>query len=61
GFSDEGLIKAGEPFFRDEKDSQTHFGLGLYISRILCEKCGGTMSIRNNEKVGATVEIIFQK
>lgn len=61
GFSDEGLIKAGEPFFRDEKYSQTHFGLGLYISRILCEKCGGTMSIRNNEKVGATVEIIFQK
>lgn len=61
GFSDEGLKKAAAPFFRDEKDSQTHCGLGLYICRILCEKCGGTMNIRNNEKAGATVEIRFQK
>ncbi len=57
----ESIEKAAEPFFRDEKDSQTHFGLGLYICRIMCEKCGGTINIRNNESSGATVEIIFPK
>lgn len=59
--SREAIERAAEPFFRDDKDSQTHFGLGLYICRIMCEKCGGTMKIRNNENGGATVEINFQK
>jgi signal transduction histidine kinase len=62
GFTDEALQKAAEPFFRDEKEQdKTHFGLGLYICRILCEKCGGTMNIRNNRQGGATAEIIFPK
>ncbi len=61
GFSNEALKRAAEPFFRDEKNSRTHFGLGLYICRILCEKCGGTMNIGNNAHGGATVEINFQK
>ncbi len=59
--SREAIEKAAEPFFRDDKDSQTHLGLGLYICRIMCEKCGGTMNIRNNENGGATVEVNFQK
>lgn len=59
--SRESIEKAAEPFFRDEKDSQTHFGLGLYICRIMCKKCGGTMKIRNHESGGAAVEIIFPK
>ena len=35
------------------------FGLGLYICDLLCQKHGGTLSIENNDEVGAkiTVEI----
>lgn len=48
GFSAEALRCASEPFFRDEKEpDKTHFGLGLYICRILCEKCGGMLKIGN--------------
>ncbi|MDE7297911.1 MAG: HAMP domain-containing histidine kinase [Lachnospiraceae bacterium] len=49
GFSAEALRSAADPFFRDEKEpDKTHFGLGLYICRILCEKCGGTLKIEND-------------
>lgn len=53
GFSDETLEKADAPFFRDEKEEdKTHFGLGLYICRLLCEKCGGHLYISNGIKGG---------
>lgn len=53
GFSDEALEKAAAPFFRDEKnEDKTHFGLGLYICRLLCGKCGGSLSISNGIKGG---------
>lgn len=57
GFSKEALQKASQPFFRDEKDSQIHFGLGLYICRILCEKCNGTLLIENDMGGKVTVKI----
>lgn len=47
GFTETALKNAAEPFFRDEKNSGTHFGLGLYICRVLCEKCNGHLSISN--------------
>ena len=54
GFSEEALRCAMEPFFRDEREpDKMHFGLGLYICRILCEKCGGTLKIGNVLKEGA--------
>lgn len=53
GFTQEGLRSAAEPFFRDEKEpDKTHFGLGLYICRILCEKCGGRLTIENSGNGG---------
>ena len=53
GFTEEALKNAGQPFFRDEKEpDKTHFGLGLYISRILCEKCGGKLTMENHENGG---------
>ena len=53
GFSGEALKNAAQPFFRDEKEpDKTHFGLGLYICRILCEKCGGTLTVENHENGG---------
>lgn len=50
GFTVEGLKNAAAPYFRDEKDisDATHFGLGLYICRFLCEKHGGRLSIEND-------------
>lgn len=61
GFSAEGLKKAAEPFFRDEKNTdggKNHFGLGLYICRVLCEKHGGKLII-GNSAVGGKVTAFF--
>ena len=53
GFTEEALKNAAQPFFRDEKEpDKTHFGLGLYICRILCEKCGGMLTVENYENGG---------
>ncbi len=60
GFSAEALRSASEPFFRGEKESSMeHFGLGLYICRILCEKCGGKLTVADGEKVGGKVTASF--
>lgn len=61
GFSAEGLKKAAEPFFRGEnrKDAgKNHFGLGLYICRVLCEKHGGKL-IFGNSSAGGKVTAFF--
>lgn len=57
GFSEEALRHASEPFFRDDKGTGTHFGLGLYICRILCEKCGGSLTITNHGGGAVTAEV----
>lgn len=60
GFTEEALQNAGQPFFRDEKEpDKTHFGLGLYICRILCEKCGGSLTIQNHENGGKVTAEFF--
>lgn len=59
GFTSEALKKAAEPYFRTEKDMTdiAHFGIGLYICRLLCEKHGGRLTIENAE--GAKVTACF--
>ena len=48
GFSGAGMRKALNPYFTEEEKGSGHFGLGLYISRILCEHHGGyQMCIRD--------------
>ena len=47
GFSDDALKFATNPFFRDDKNNSTNFGLGLYICKILCKKAGGNIDISN--------------
>lgn len=63
GFTEDALKHAAQPFFRDEKEpDKTHFGLGLYISRILCEKCGGRLTIQNHENGGeVTAEFVCEE
>ena len=59
GFSADTLKYAAEPFYRgDNEQNRFHFGLGLYICRIICEKCGGRLFIANGEK-GGTVTAEF--
>ncbi|MCZ8484449.1 sensor histidine kinase [Clostridioides difficile] len=61
GFSKESLKLALRPFYRDKtlNDSNSHFGMGLYISKILCEKHGGSISIENNSTNSAKITAKF--
>ncbi|EJA6612147.1 TPA: sensor histidine kinase [Clostridioides difficile] len=61
GFSKESLKLALRPFYRDKtlNDSNAHFGMGLYISKILCEKHGSSISIENNSTNGAKITAKF--
>lgn len=60
GFSPEALRSAAEPFFRGEKEEdKEHFGLGLYICKVLCEKCGGRLTAENGAHGGGQVTASF--
>ncbi|MGG5403922.1 ATP-binding protein [Clostridioides difficile] len=61
GFSKESLKSALKPFYRDKtlNESNAHFGMGLYISKILCEKHGGSISIENNSTNSAKITAKF--
>lgn len=62
GFTETALKNADKPFFRDQKESDIHFGLGLYICRVLCEKHGGKLKISNHENGGiVTAEFFCEK
>ena len=48
-------------FAQDNNNSENkHFGLGLYISRILCEKHGGHLQLGNQDNGGAYAVAEFQ-
>ena len=61
GFGEE-EEKATELFYqKNVKDSLKHAGLGMYISRLYCEKHGGKLLLENDEKKGAVVTAIFRR
>lgn len=43
------------------KDSLKHAGLGMYISRLYCEKHGGSLLLENEETGGASVSAVFRR
>ena len=62
GFPPEALKRAAEPYYRGEKNAperENHFGLGLYLCRVLCEKHGGRLEISNRPQGGAQVTARF--
>lgn len=71
GFSPEALKKAAEPYYRGERGGsmdppgaetdadRLHFGLGLTICRVLCEKHGGNLTLQNRPQGGALVRAKF--
>ncbi|MVB10776.1 Adaptive-response sensory-kinase SasA [Caprobacter fermentans] len=59
GFSSTILQKGATPFLRDDlADGQEHFGMGLYVCRLLCEKHGGSLSLKNTPN-GAKAIAVF--
>ena len=59
GFSPEALEQALNPFYTSGQSETSHFGLGLDICKILCEKHGGSISISNSLDSGARVQFSF--
>ena len=59
GFSEEGLRQAMNPYFTEEKESEKHFGIGLYLCQILCGHHGGRLKIENVPS-GAQITAFFQ-
>lgn len=58
GFSAECLKNAKLPYYTENEDRSEHFGLGLYISSVLCEKHGGYLELSNGSR-GAAVKAVF--
>lgn len=54
--------KATELFYQQNmKDSLKHTGIGMYISRLYCEKHGGALLIENEEQGGAVITALFHR
>lgn len=46
---------------KNMKDSLNHAGMGMYISRLYCEKHGGHLILENEESGGAIVTAVFHR
>ena len=58
GFTDiEQVTKAY--YHSNLQDDYKHFGLGMYISNVYCEKHGGKLFVANKESGGALVKAVF--
>ena len=56
GFSDKLLQKKAALFYSEDTSGQ-HLGLGLAVSRVLCQKHGGTIELSNQPPHGACVKV----
>lgn len=59
GFDQNSLQKAASPYYTEETDRSEHFGLGLYICKLLCERHNGCLQIENAAD-GARVSACFK-
>lgn len=53
------LVQNGPNPFETTSSNSSHFGMGLYSSRILCEKHGGRLILENRVGGGASATAIF--
>ena len=53
------LLKNGIQPFQKHTEEAEHFGMGLYICKVLCEKHGGSLLLENH-KNGAYATAIFR-
>jgi signal transduction histidine kinase len=60
GFNKDNIELVTNAYYHDNSTDQlNHFGLGLYISKLLCEKHGGKVYIKNAINLGASVKAEF--
>lgn len=59
GFDKNTVCQVTNPYFTEEADRAEHFGLGLYICKLLCEHHGGCLKIENISS-GAKVSAFFK-
>ena len=59
GFDKDSIQKAANPYFTGESNHSEHFGLGLYICKLLCEHHNGYLKIENTT-TGAKVSAYFK-
>lgn len=59
GFDKNTVHKATNPYFTEEEDRTEHFGLGLYICKLLCEHHGGYLKM-DSVSSGAKVSAFFK-
>ena len=59
GFDKNSLQKATSPYYTEESNHSEHFGLGLYICKLLCEHHNGYLKIENTAS-GAKVSAYFK-
>jgi len=59
GFDENSLRQAANPYFTKEENHSKHFGLGLYICKVLCEHHSGYLHIENISD-GAKVTAFFK-
>lgn len=59
GFSPEALQRAKDPYYSSGNTDGIHFGLGLNICDVLCNKHGGHLSVQNGLQGGASIEALF--
>ena len=63
GFPPVALKRAAEPYYRADRspnpEGELHFGLGLYLCRVLCQKHGGSLEIGNAPEGGARITARF--
>ena len=48
-------------YHSNPKDDLKHFGMGMYISRVFCERHGGGLYIEQNKREGAKVKAVFKE
>ena len=52
------LVQNGPTPFETTSSNSSHFGMGLYICKLLCEKHDGSLTIENMEH-GAKTTAVF--
>jgi signal transduction histidine kinase len=60
GFLEKEFYKALDPYYSSRNQIGEHFGMGLTICKMLCEKHGGKISLKNSLHKGAIVCASFR-
>ena len=61
GFREDAEKITGAFYGQNVKDSLKHAGLGMYISRLYCERHGGKLVLGNDQQGGAVVTAVFRR